>query len=651
MFRVIYPNRWFVWTIVMAVVIAAVLYWYFMMQAIRYRAMSANPEIEQQIFELKKKRLGQIDTTGWKTYRSEKYGFEIQYPSNFAFEESLLSDDVKTGKSFLITHPIFLRLFICPLSCGIDYSSLDAKEEKAINLGHMTARRRVFFNVLGIDAVVFDKIPSSLYPKFEVQLAPINAKEVIMPSEISLFDPILQTLKIIEPIDTSTWETYRNEEYGFEVKYPSDWEASDHSSGLLILKKTEGRLSGIQSFFAININKNYEINPKTSAVMEKISIGGRLGYKYFYQEGAGTSEVVLIQLGQDALQLSLDYFESKGSNFNDKKIAIQGVIDPILSTFKFIEPGNAIDASNWKTYRNEKYGFEFKYPPTVRVVKEKSRENFLSSFDLVTVDTEKDPYPTFSVQNPEYASTHGYCGDNGKYYPEIGMFLADFECRPHFVPWCTNTKLGQGHIQALFSSFGEAGGGAATNIIFTNKGYVIKISRFLQPYLDCFDETEEEITKVKVMQEEVEKILGSFKLIGDTMAKDLKCDIPFLGSLPTMIFPTTEATGRDDKALSVKLSSIIPESYGALVYVTENYESGLPNYRFDLGEINAGESELSVLSILHVAKERGMGSPHTATGGNWIHAHFYKIIGDKKIMLNEKYNANVQINLINTDSE
>ncbi len=137
---------------------------------------------------------------------------------------------------------------------------------------------------------------------------------------------------------TENWKTYRNEEYGFEVKYPNDWSISDHSSGLLVLKNTQEKMDGAQSFFVINIKKNYEINSETSdTVMEKISIGGRLSYKYFYQEGAGTSEVILIQLGKDALELSLDYFASNGSNFNDEKIAIQKIINPILSTFKFIE--------------------------------------------------------------------------------------------------------------------------------------------------------------------------------------------------------------------------------------------------------------------------------------------------------------------------
>jgi len=39
----------------------------------------------------------------------------------------------------------------------------------------------------------------------------------------NLTDQILSTFRFIEPIDTSDWQTYNNEEFGFEVKYPADW--------------------------------------------------------------------------------------------------------------------------------------------------------------------------------------------------------------------------------------------------------------------------------------------------------------------------------------------------------------------------------------------------------------------------------------------
>jgi len=35
-----------------------------------------------------------------------------------------------------------------------------------------------------------------------------------------------------------------------------------------------------------------------------------------------------------------------------------------------------IDTSNWKTYRNEEYGFEIKYPPTIREFKEFHNQRF-----------------------------------------------------------------------------------------------------------------------------------------------------------------------------------------------------------------------------------------------------------------------------------
>jgi len=187
------------------------------------------------------------------------------------------------------------------------------------------------------------------------------------PSPVAVQPTVNPKTTTMPDIDIADWKTYKNEEYGFEVKYPKDFEGQEPESGdalsdvLLGAEKTEG---GNSYYFTIKIRPNYKVDQITSGVKdaEKITVGDRPGYKYFYTEGIGESGVALIQIGQDELSIIFDLIGDSRQDFataNDRKIYVQNMLDQILSTFKFTEKDKTAD---WKVYRNEEYGFEFKYP-------------------------------------------------------------------------------------------------------------------------------------------------------------------------------------------------------------------------------------------------------------------------------------------------
>ena len=92
MFRIIHPNRWFIWTIALIVMIFIVVW-----GAIQRYAIEQETEITGQN-SLLGRETSKLDTTGWKTYRNEKYGFEVKYPNDWAtFEQTDKGFDVSSS--------------------------------------------------------------------------------------------------------------------------------------------------------------------------------------------------------------------------------------------------------------------------------------------------------------------------------------------------------------------------------------------------------------------------------------------------------------------------------------------------------------------------------------------------------------------------
>lgn len=145
----------------------------------------------------------------------------------------------------------------------------------------------------------------------------------------------------IEPVDeTAGWQTYRNEKYGFEFKYPKDWVFSDAADGQTVFHSGNGTLLLSLNLFdgqKLTLNEREKLNKNITGEeikTERINFKDVSALKTEFSGGPqspGGDEIYFIK---DNKTYILSFTVTGGFQNIPRDL---GDEDKILSTFKFTD--------------------------------------------------------------------------------------------------------------------------------------------------------------------------------------------------------------------------------------------------------------------------------------------------------------------------
>jgi len=168
------------------------------------------------------------ETADWKTYTNTQYGFEFKYPADWTLQDGKEQGISPMFNSVIITKNLsnkeYLRISFTSSKENLQQGF--SGQEKISLAGIEWIGSQYNNGVPGEDAPHDSLAYFSKYAglNFQVDLYPVTFLPYSTNRDINpILNQILSTFKFTDSVDTSTWKTYTNTQYGFEVKIPTDW--------------------------------------------------------------------------------------------------------------------------------------------------------------------------------------------------------------------------------------------------------------------------------------------------------------------------------------------------------------------------------------------------------------------------------------------
>lgn len=202
-------------------------------------------------------------------------------------------------------------------------------------------------------------------------------------------------------VDTSNWKTYSNTQSGgFSVMYPPNWYIwpSDPTHTPIV----------ISSVPKSNWDSAFKVTPGSASFSIYSALCPNRNDSDFRNTFGGGPIRKILCISD--FNLNLEYIPSKNQSTKDEKY-FQATLNAVAKSFRTITP----DTSNWKTYRNQQYGFSLKYPPNL-VINESTSSAFADYESMDEASTSFLFYdPSLEPTCIDFENINGgsLCGNDG----------------------------------------------------------------------------------------------------------------------------------------------------------------------------------------------------------------------------------------------